>query len=75
MQKSNDDEIRLLVVRKHKSSLTEIGLYEWLENKLPKYMLPNYIEFFTELPHTPTNKVEKVKLIKEGLSNQAWRKS
>lgn len=75
LQKSNDDDIRLLVVRKNKSSLTEMGLYEWLENKLPKYMLPNYIEFFTELPHTPTNKVEKVKLIKEGLSNQAWRKS
>jgi len=75
LQKENDDEIRLLVVKRIKTDLTEVLLYEWLQNKLPKYMLPTYIEFFTELPHTPTNKVEKVKLIKQGLSDQAWRQA
>ena len=75
LPKDNDDDIRLLAVLTPYARITESELYNWLESQLPKYMMPKYIEFFSELPHTPTNKVEKVKLIKQGLSDQAWHQA
>ena len=43
------------------------------KQKLPKLMWPTYIEFIKDLPYTPTFKVEKLKLIKDGLTKNAWK--
>jgi crotonobetaine/carnitine-CoA ligase len=70
----DDDDVRLVAVKRAGAKLTEPELVAWLEPRLPRAMLPRYVEFLESLPHTPTNKVEKVKLIRAGLSAAAWRK-
>jgi carnitine-CoA ligase len=67
-----EDDIRLVVVR-NDQSLLENELSSWIRQKLPKLMWPNYIEFVEQLPHTPTFKVEKLQLIRDGLSQNAWK--
>ncbi len=67
-----EDEVRLVVVKAPESSLTAPALYEWLQRAMPRYMLPRYIEFVESLPRTPNNKIEKFKLLTEGLASTVW---
>ena len=69
---AGEDDIRLVAVLKLEETLTPAELYAWLQSRLPKFMLPRYIEFVTALPRTGTNKVEKSKLAQQGLSHTAW---
>ena len=68
----HDDDIRLVVVKRPGAQLSETELSDWLAQRLPSLLRPRYIEFFDELPHTPTSKIEKVKLIRAGLGPTAW---
>ncbi len=68
----HDDDIRLVAVRKPDQTLSEAEFCEWLDARLPSLLRPRYIEFFSELPVTATSKIEKVKLIRAGLSSQSW---
>jgi crotonobetaine/carnitine-CoA ligase len=57
-----EEEIKLCIVLKEGDNLPLNDFCSWLEDKLPHFMMPRYIEFFTELPKTATQKVEKNKL-------------
>jgi crotonobetaine/carnitine-CoA ligase len=67
-----EDDIRLIIVRSDQS-LAEQELADWIKEKLPKLMWPSYIEFVEALPYTPTFKVEKLKLMRQGLTENAWK--
>ena len=67
-----EDDIRLIVVRSDRG-LSEQELDGWIRQKLPKLMWPSYIEFVERLPYTPTFKVEKLKLMRDGLTQNAWK--
>ncbi len=67
-----EDDIRLIIVRSDER-LSEQELANWIQQKLPKLMWPSYIEFVERLPYTPTFKVEKLKLMREGLTQNAWK--
>jgi crotonobetaine/carnitine-CoA ligase len=42
--------------------------HRWLAGKLPRYMVPRYIEVFAdELPKTPSQKIQKFKLAEAGV--------
>ena len=69
---AGEDDIRLVAVLKAEATLVPAELHAWLQTRLPKFMLPRYIEFVTSLPRTGTNKVEKSKLAQQGLSHTAW---
>ena len=67
-----EDEIRILVVRRSGSKLQAGELWDWLRERLPKFMQPRFIEFVTELPRTGTSKLNKQQLVKQGLGANAW---
>jgi crotonobetaine/carnitine-CoA ligase len=67
-----EDDVRLLVVEATGVRLTALGLMTWLESQLPPLMVPRYIEIVASLPRTPSNKVEKYRLMSEGLTPGAW---
>ncbi len=72
---SGEDDIRLVAVVKKSESLAPGELYAWLQERLPKFMLPRYIEFVEALPRTGTNKVEKQRLAQQGLGEGVWDSS
>ena len=69
---SGEDDIRLVAVLKSGAALAPTDLHAWLNQRLPKFMLPRYIEFIGALPRGATNKVEKIALLRAGLGVGAW---
>lgn len=67
-----EDDVRLVLVLKDGAELAPAELHAWLKARLPKFMLPRYIEFMKALPRGGTSKVEKRVLQQQGLSAQAW---
>jgi crotonobetaine/carnitine-CoA ligase len=67
-----EDDVRLVVVPATGAQLEPLSLMIWLESQLPPLMVPRYIEIVDALPRTPSNKVEKYKLISDGLTSGAW---
>ncbi len=61
-QPSDDEEIRLVVVRRPDAAFDAAALHDWLVPRMPRFMVPRYIEFAEALPQTPTLKVQKAML-------------
>lgn len=68
-----EDEVKICVVVRAGSGLTPIAITEFLiESRLPRFMLPKYIEVLDELPRTPTSKVRKDVLRSAGITEATW---
>lgn len=70
-----DEDVKLVVVRRPGASLSPRELVEYCVDRLPKFMVPRYIEFVDALPRTPTDKVAKYKLRERGdhgLTDETW---
>lgn len=63
-----EDELRVVVVRRPGVLLTAEELVAYCVKRMPDFMVPRYIEFRSELPKTPTGRVEKHLLRAEGLA-------
>ncbi|SEP52390.1 AMP-binding protein [Amycolatopsis saalfeldensis] len=57
-----EHEVKLTVVLRQGASLTHEQLLAHCLEKLPKFMVPRYLEFAAALPRTPTDKVAKHEL-------------
>jgi carnitine-CoA ligase len=64
---SSEDEI-LIVCIPDGGAPDPAGLISWLAERMPYFMVPRYIRFVNELPKTPTERVQKVKLRDEGIT-------
>lgn len=58
----SDQDIKIFVVPRVDAELTTEVLHEFLAEDMPRFMLPRYVKFVSELPRTPTNKVRKAEL-------------
>ncbi len=67
-----DEEVKACCVRTEGSSLDGETLVRWLIGRMPRFMVPRYVEFFDELPLTPTQKVRKVELRKSPLTEHTF---
>lgn len=54
-----EEEVKAVVAQKPGQTIAPTEIIEWAEGRLPRYALPRFIEFTTELPHTETDKVQK----------------
>ncbi len=61
-----DEEIKLCVVARPDVDLDPAELQEFLRARLPKFMVPRYLDLRPELPKTPTTRVQKYRLAEEG---------
>ena len=68
-----EDDVKIHVVLKPGESLTPSALIEYLEPRMPSFMLPRYIEFVTEFPKTDaTFRTQKVKLREQAFNPNTW---
>lgn len=65
-----EEEILIAVVKQ--GELSESELIEYCQQKMAKYMIPRYIRWLDELPKTPTQRVQKYKLKREGITEETW---
>ena len=68
----SEDELMIVIVLKDGLTLDPIELIEYLEPIMPKFMIPRFVRFRDSLPKTPTNRVQKIKLREEGVTNDTW---
>ena len=69
---ASEDEVKLCVVREAGSALTEEALAAFVNDNAPYHLVPRYIEFVDELPHTPTGRVQKYLLRQRGVTPTTW---
>lgn len=67
-----EEEIKVCVVLKPCAHVSPEALTEFLEPRVPSFMLPRYLEFVDVLPKTPTGKVRKFELKREPFGASTW---
>lgn len=68
----SEDEVKVAVVLHDGAALTASDLHAYLAERMPKFMVPRFIEFLDELPKTPTQKIRKVVLREGGVTAETW---
>jgi crotonobetaine/carnitine-CoA ligase len=63
-----EEDVMAAVVLVDGASLTAPELIEHCAGRMARHMLPRYVDFVTALPRTPTEKVEKFKLVERGVT-------
>ena len=64
--------MKVVVERAPESRLTEEALVQYLIENMPRFMVPRFVEFVSEMPRTPTMKVRKAELRKLPLTATTW---
>ncbi len=70
-----DEDVKLAVVLRPGVVLDHAELIDFCQERLPKFMVPRYLEFVDALPRTPTDKVAKYRLRAEGdhgITESTW---
>jgi len=67
-----EDDVMVYIAIKEGESVDGPALVEFLEDKLPKFMMPRYFDFVEEMPRTTSTKIEKYKLRELGIRESAW---
>jgi crotonobetaine/carnitine-CoA ligase len=67
-----EDDVKVVIVLKKGATLSPPELFAFCKEKMPKYMVPRYIEIKEALPKTETERVQKVKLKEEGITPNTW---
>lgn len=67
---ATEDEIKACVVLRPGQWVDAESLLAFLDERLPYFMVPRYLEFMEALPKTPTEKVRKQELRARGLTPQ-----
>lgn len=66
------EEIKIVVERAPGETLDAETLVRWLIPRMPRFMVPRYVEFIDALPLTPTQKVRKKVLRESGVGPDTW---
>jgi crotonobetaine/carnitine-CoA ligase len=68
----SEDEVMAVIAPVPGRSIDKAELISFLEGRLPYFMVPRYIRILDELPKTPTAKVMKAELRKDGITPDTW---
>ncbi|TCK27637.1 AMP-binding protein [Pseudonocardia endophytica] len=70
----SEDEVKVCVVLRPGRELTAPELIDHLlTERVPRFMIPRYVEFLDTLPKTPTNKIQKDRLRAAGVTATTWQ--
>ena len=68
----SEDDVMVAVVVRPGEVLAPVDLVAFCAERMARHMLPRYVDLVTELPRTPTEKVEKAVLRSRGITPSAW---
>lgn len=67
-----EQEVMVCVAPRDGAVIDPRALIEFLIPRMAHFMVPRYVRLAAELPKTPTNKIQKVELRKEGVTAETW---
>ncbi len=65
-------EMKVCAVLKPGASATPEELCRFVNETAPHFFVPRYVELLSELPQTPTGRVQKYKLRERGVTPETW---
>ncbi len=68
----SEDDVLAIIAPAPGERIEPMELFEFLQPRLAHFMLPRYIRIMSDLPRTPTQKVEKYVLRQQGLTQDTW---
>lgn len=68
----SEDDVLAVVCPVPGQTIDPAQLLDFLIPRLAHFMLPRYVRIMDELPHTPTQKIEKYRLRQEGVTDGTW---
>jgi crotonobetaine/carnitine-CoA ligase len=69
---SADEEIKVVVVPVAGRTIDPLELVAYLVPRMPRHMVPRFVEIAGELPMSPSFKVKKAELRAAGITAQTW---
>ena len=66
-----EDEVKACIVGDG-AVLDPVAVLDWCVERMPRFAVPRYIEFVTELDKTPTGKLRKQGLRDDGITAATW---
>jgi crotonobetaine/carnitine-CoA ligase len=67
-----EDEVKACVVAAAGVTLDPVALLDWCTPRMPHFAVPRFLEVVTELPKTPTGKLQKTALRQAGVTVATW---
>jgi carnitine-CoA ligase len=68
----SEEEVKLSVACRPGQRLEAPDLVAYLSERLPRFMVPRYVEILDGLPKTPTEKIQKALLRESGVGEGTW---
>jgi carnitine-CoA ligase len=68
----SEEEVLAVAVLKEGETLSPEELLDFCQKRMAYFAVPRYVRFVAELPRTPSQRVEKYRLRKEGLTEETW---
>jgi crotonobetaine/carnitine-CoA ligase len=68
----SEEDVKAVIVLAAGSELSYEELIEFLASRMPRFMVPRYLEFVAEIPKTATQKVQKGLLRDQGVTSTTW---
>jgi crotonobetaine/carnitine-CoA ligase len=60
-----EDDVKVVLVLQEGSKLAAAELWAFCDEHMPRFWVPRYIEFRSEMPKTPSQKIQKY-LLRQG---------
>jgi len=67
-----EDDVMIVVAPKPGVVIDPAELLQFLIPRMAHFMVPRYVRIVASLPKTPTNKIQKAELRKEGITADTW---
>jgi crotonobetaine/carnitine-CoA ligase len=67
-----EDEVLILIRLVEGAALDPQELVDFLSPRIPRHMVPRYVEIVSDFPKTPTDRVQKKLLRERGITDATW---
>jgi crotonobetaine/carnitine-CoA ligase len=68
----SEDDVMVVIAAVPSRKIDPVALIEFLRPRMAHFMIPRYVRVVDELPKTPTTKVQKAELRKQGITADTW---
>ena len=68
----SEEEVMACIVTRPGVTPDALSLHQFCASKMAKFMVPRYFRFVERFPKTPTDKIEKHLMQKDGITPDTW---
>ena len=67
-----EQEVMATILPKSGATIDPVKMIRYLNGRMAYFMVPRFLDFVLEMPHTPTGKIRKGELRERGVTERTW---